>query len=52
MYKPLMKCKVNIRTANRIFKPYQGLFKSTIDATLDAIRRTNEPCHVKVEVMK
>ena len=48
----MIKCLITIRTASKVYDPIEGLFKSTIEATLHALAMVNEPPYIKVKVMK
>lgn len=48
----MIKCVITIRTASKICDPIEGLFKSTIEATLHALAMVNEPPYIKVTVSK
>lgn len=48
---PLMKCRITIRTVSGTTK-HVGMFKSTADAVMEAIKIVGEICCVRVEVIR
>lgn len=48
----MVKCVITIRTASKIHSPIEGLFKSTMEATLHALAMVNEPPYIKVRAVK
>lgn len=47
----LLKCKITIRTVSGV-KEHVGLFKTTSDAVMEAIKIVGEICCVRVEVIR
>ncbi|AEJ01230.1 hypothetical protein Nit79A3_1398 [Nitrosomonas sp. Is79A3] len=48
----MVKCVITIRTASKIHSPIEGLFKSTMEATMHALAMVSEPPYIKVAVLK
>ena len=48
----MIKCVITIRTASKAHDPIEGLFKSTMEATMHALAMVNEPPYIKVTVKK
>jgi len=49
--KPLLKCEINIRTADQKNRTVYGLFRSTFDAYMHTLTSVNKLCYVKVMVL-
>jgi hypothetical protein len=49
--KPLIKCEINIRTADKKNMIVYGIYRSTADAVIDTLRSVNQLCYVKVKVL-
>lgn len=48
----MVKCVITIRTSSETLKPIEGLFRSTMEATIHALSMVSELTYVKVRAVK